>query len=144
MVISLSDEETTNINIILDSTLLVLDSGELLWSPNRGHQDRWENDVLFAGWIVALNSMFLSLYDDYIYTIQSKNQNSIIVMYAKPENNWFLIVRSSYTEKSAVYDLLDELGETLSIGLGSNLAHDSANLDMIDYVVDNVVSSFSG
>ncbi|MGC9780144.1 MAG: hypothetical protein HZR80_12945 [Candidatus Heimdallarchaeota archaeon] len=131
-------------NVILDSTVLVLDSGELLWSPNRGHQDKWDADVLFAGLMVALNQMFSSIYKDNVYTIQSKNQMSIIVMYTNPENNWHLIARSSYTEKSAIYDLLEELGETLTIGLGSTLSHESANLDMIDYVIDNVISSFSG
>ena len=131
-------------NVILDSTVLVLDSGELLWSPNRGHHDKWDEDVLFAGLMVALNQMFFSIYNDNVYTIQSKNQQSIIVMYTNPENNWHLIARSSYTEKSAIYDLLEELGDTLTIGLGSNLSHDSANLDMIDYVIDNVISSFSG
>ena len=131
-------------NIILDSTVLVLDSGELLWSPNRGQQDKWEEDVLFAGLMVALNQLFFSIYKDSVYTVQSKNQQSLIVMYAKPENNWYLVARSSYTEKSAIYGLLEELGDTLTIGLGSTLTHDSANLDMIDYVVDNVVSSFSG
>jgi hypothetical protein len=65
-------------------------------------------------------------------------------MYTNPDNNWYLIARSRYTEKSAIYDLLEELGDTLTIGLGNILAHDSANLDMIDYVVDNVISSFSG
>lgn len=130
-------------NVILDSTVLVLDSGELLWSPNRNHQDKWDADVLFAGLMVALNQMFSSIYNDSVYTIQSKNQMSIIVMYTNPENNWHLIARSSYTEKSAIYDLLEELGDTLTIGLGSTLSHDSANLDMIDYVIDNVISSFS-
>ena len=130
-------------NVILDSTVLVLDSGELLWSPNRSHQDKWDADVLFAGLMVALNQMFSSIYNDSVYTIQSKNQMSIIVMYTNPENNWHLIARSSYTEKSAIYDLLEELGDTLTIGLGSTLSHDSANLDMIDYVIDNVISSFS-
>ncbi|MFW9921678.1 MAG: hypothetical protein ACFFDW_00115 [Candidatus Thorarchaeota archaeon] len=131
-------------NTILDSTVLVLDSGELLWSPNRGHSDKWEEDVLFSGLMVALNQMFSSIYNDNVYTIQSKNQESIIVMYSNVENNWFLITRSSYTEKSAIYNLVEELGETLTIGLGKILSHDSANLDMIDYVVDNVISSFSG
>ena len=78
-------------NTILDATLLVLDSGELLWSPNRGHQDQWESDVLFSGLMVALNQMFSSVYGDNVYTIQSKNQTSVIVMYSNPENNWFLI-----------------------------------------------------
>ncbi|MBK5112922.1 MAG: hypothetical protein KGD59_14540 [Candidatus Heimdallarchaeota archaeon] len=139
-------ENTNNIDtsIILDTTVLALDSGELLWSPNRGHQEKWEGDVLFAGLMVALNQMFSSIYDDNVYTIQSKNQSSIIVMYSNPDNNWFLIARSKYTEKSAIYDLLEELGDTLTIGLGNILTHDSANLDMIDYVVDNVISSFSG
>lgn len=131
-------------NAILDSTVLVLDSGELLWSPNRGTQEKWEEDVLFAGLMVALNQLFSSLYNENIYTIQSKDQRSIIVMYSKPENNWYLIARSRYTEKSVIYDLMEELGDTLSIGLGSTLSHDSANLDMIDYVIDNVISSFSG
>lgn len=131
-------------NIILDSTVLVLDSGELLWSPNRAEPDRWEEDVLFSGLMVALNQMFSSIYNDNVFTIQSKNQSSIIVMYSNPENNWYLIARSRYTEKSAIYDLVEELGDTLSIGLGSSLSHASANLDMIDYVVDNVISSFSG
>ncbi|MEA2070812.1 MAG: hypothetical protein U9O98_05920 [Asgard group archaeon] len=139
-------EETNNeySSAIIDSTVLVLDSGELLWSPNRGHQDKWDEDVLFSGLMVALNQMFSSIYDENVYTIQSKNQNSIIVMYSNEANNWYLIARSSYIEKSAVYDLVEELGETLTIGLGNNLSHDSANLDMIDYVVDNVISSFSG
>jgi len=131
-------------NTILDSTVLVLDSGELLWSPNRGQQEKWEEDVLFAGLMVALNQLFSSLYNENIFTIQSKNQRSIIVMYSNPSNYWYLIARSRYTEKSVIYDLLEELGETLAIGLGSTLSHDSANLDMIDYVVDNVISSFSG
>jgi len=131
-------------NAILDSTVLVLDSGELLWSPNRGTQEKWEEDGLFAGGMVALNQLFSSLYNENIYTIQSKDQRSIIVMYSKPENNWYLIARSRYTEKSVIYDLMEELGDTLSIGLGSTLSHDSANLDMIDYVIDNVISSFSG
>jgi hypothetical protein len=139
-------ENTNNLDtsIILDTTVLALDSGELLWSPNRGHQEKWEGDVLFAGLMVALNQMFSSIYDDNVYTIQSKNQSSIIVMYSNPDNNWYLIARSKYTEKSAIYDLLEELGDTLTIGLGNILTHDSANLDMIDYVVDNVISSFSG
>jgi len=141
----LSEEASNEItNTILDSTVLVLDSGELLWSPNRGHQDRWDEDVLFAGLMVALNQLFFSLYNDNVYTIQSKNQTSIIVMYANPDNNWYLIARSRYTEKSVIYSLLEELGDTLTIGLGSTLTHESANLDMIDYVVDNVISSFSG
>lgn len=131
-------------NTILDSTVLVLDSGELLWSPNRADSEKWEEDVLFSGLMVALNQMFSSIYGDNIFTIQSKNQMSIIVMFSNPENNWHLIARSRYTEKSAIYDLVEELGETLTIGLGSNLSHDSGNLDMIDYVVDNVISSFSG
>jgi len=133
-----------NPNTILDATLLVLNSGELLWSPNRGHQDQWEADVLFSGLMVALNQMFSSVYGDNVYTIQSKNQTSVIVMYSNPENNWYLIARSSYTEKTAIFDLVEELGETLSIGLGDTLSQDSANLDMIDYVIDNVISSFSG
>ncbi len=136
------NNETTN--IILDSTVLVLDSGELLWSPNRGQVEKWDEDVLFSGLMVALNQMFASLYKDQIYTIQSKNQQSIIVMYSNPKNNWYLIARSRYTEKSAIYDLVAELGETLTIGLGNNLSHESGNLDMIDYVIDNVISSFSG
>ena len=136
------NNETTN--IILDSTVLVLDSGELLWSPNRGQAEKWDEDVLFSGLMVALNQMFASLYNDQIYTIQSKNQQSIIVMYSNPKNNWYLIARSRYTEKSAIYDLVAELGETLTIGLGNNLSHESGNLDMIDYVIDNVISSFSG
>ena len=136
------NNETTN--IILDSTVLVLDSGELLWSPNRGQVEKWDEDVLFSGLMVALNQMFTSLYNDQIYTIQSKNQQSIIVMYSNPKNNWYLIARSRYTEKSAIYDLVAELGETLTIGLGNNLSHESGNLDMIDYVIDNVISSFSG
>ena len=136
--------EEIDSNVILDSTLLVLDSGELLWSPNRGHQDKWEEDVLFSGLMVALNQMFASVYNDNVYTIQSRNQSSIIVMYSNPDNNWFLIARSRYTEKSAIYDLVDELGETLTIGLGNQLSHDAANLDMMDYVIDNVISSFSG
>jgi len=135
-------DETTN--TIFDTTVLVLDSGELLWSPNRGHQEKWEGDVLFAGLMVALNQMFSSIYNDNVFIIQSKNQSSIIVMYTNPDNNWYLIARSKYTEKSAIYDLLEELGDTLTIGLGNILTHDSANLDMIDYVVDNVISSFSG
>jgi hypothetical protein len=135
------DEAT---NTIFDTTVLVLDSGELLWSPNRGHQEKWEGDVLFAGLMVALNQMFSSIYNDDVFIIQSKNQASIIVMYTNPDNNWYLIARSRYTEKSAIYDLLEELGDTLTIGLGNILTHDSANLDMIDYVVDNVISSFSG
>ncbi len=135
-------DETTN--TIFDTTVLALDSGELLWSPNRGHQEKWEGDVLFAGLMVALNQMFSSIYDDNVFIIQSKNQSSIIVMYTNPDNNWYLIARSKYTEKSAIYDLLEELGDTLTIGLGNILTHDSANLDMIDYVVDNVISSFSG
>ena len=136
------NKETTN--VILDSTVLVLDSGELLWSPNRGQAEKWDEDVLFSGLMVALDQMFNSLYDDHIYTIQNKNQQSIIVMYSNPENNWYLIARSRYTEKSAIYDLVAELGETLTIGLGHTLSHDSGNLDMIDYVIDNVISSFSG
>ncbi|MHA1121827.1 MAG: hypothetical protein ACTSPC_03360 [Candidatus Heimdallarchaeota archaeon] len=132
-----------NPNTILDSTLLVLDSGELLWSPNRNDQEKWEEDVLFSGLMVALNTMFSSIYGDNIFTIQSKNQMSIIVMYSNPDNNWHLVARSSYTEKTAIYDLVEELGETLSIGLGDTLTQDSANLDMIDYVIDNVISSFS-
>lgn len=143
MVIKLSDTDN-NPNAILDAILLVLDSGELLWSPNRKHQDKWEEDVLFSGLMVALNAMFSSLYIDNVYSIQSKNQMSVIVMYSNPDNNWYLVARSSYTEKTAIYDLVEELGETLSIGLGDTLAHDSANLDMIDYVIDNVISSFSG
>lgn len=135
-------DETTN--TIFDTTVLALDSGELLWSPNRGHQEKWEGDVLFAGLMVALNQMFSSIYNDNVFIIQSKNQSSIIVMYTNPDNNWYLIARSKYTEKSAIYDLLEELGDTLTIGLGNILTHDSANLDMIDYVVDNVISSFSG
>jgi len=135
------DEAT---NTIFDTTVLVLDSGELLWSPNRGHQEKWEGDVLFAGLMVALNQMFSSIYNDNVFIIQSKNQASIIVMYTNPDNNWYLIARSRYTEKSAIYDLLEELGDTLTIGLGNILTHDSANLDMIDYVVDNVINSFSG
>ncbi|MCE7744714.1 MAG: hypothetical protein GPJ52_06225 [Candidatus Heimdallarchaeota archaeon] len=131
-------------NTIFDTTVLALDSGELLWSPNRGHQEKWEADVLFAGLMVALNHMFFSIYNDNVFIIQSKNQASIIVMYTNPDNNWYLIARSKYTEKSAIYDLLEELGDTLTIGLGNILTHDSANLDMIDYVVDNVISSFSG
>ena len=137
---ALSDDSKT----ILDSTVLVLNSGELLWSPNRNHQERWDEDVLFAGLMVALNQMFFSIYNDNVFTIQSKNQTSIIVMYINPSNNWYLIARSRYTEKKAIYDLLEELGETLTIGLGNTLTHDSANLDIIDYVVDNVISSFSG
>ena len=141
----MSEEKPNTVpNIILDSTVLVLDSGELLWSPNRAHQDKWDEDVLFAGLMVALNQLFSSLYGDNVYTIQSKNQASIIVMYSNPENNWYLIARSSYAKKSAIYELLAELGDTLTIGLGSTLSHDSGNLDMIDYVIDNVVSSFSG
>lgn len=135
------DEAT---NTIFDTTVLALDSGELLWSPNRGNQEKWEADVLFAGLMVAVNQMFSSIYNDNVFTIQSKNQASIIVMYTNPDNNWYLIARSRYTEKSAIYDLLEELGDTLTIGLGNILTHDSANLDMIDYVVDNVISSFSG
>ncbi len=131
-------------NVILDTTVLALDSGELLWSPNRGNQEKWEADVLFAGLMVAVNQMFSSIYNDNVFTIQSKNQASIIVIYTNPDNNWYLIARSRYTEKSAIYDLLEELGDTLTIGLGNILTHDSANLDMIDYVVDNVISSFSG
>ncbi|TFG01720.1 MAG: hypothetical protein EU542_06505 [Promethearchaeota archaeon] len=130
-------------NQILDSTVLVLDSGELLWSPNRGHQEKWEEDVLFSGLMVALNQMFQSIYHDSIFSIMNKTQTSVIVMYSNPENNWYLIARSNYTEKSAIYELVQELGDTLSIGLGNTLSHDSANLDMIDYVVDNVVSSFA-
>ncbi len=142
---SLTAEQPRGVsNAILDSTVLVLDSGELLWSPNRGTQEKWEEDVLFAGLMVALNQLFSSLYNENIYTIQSKDQRSIIVMYSKPENNWYLIARSRYTEKSVIYDLMEELGDTLSIGLGPTLSHDSANLDMIDYVIDNVISSFSG
>lgn len=133
-----------NSNTILDSILIALDSGELLWSPNRGHQDKWDEDVLFAGLMVALNQLFFSLYGDNVYTIQSKNQTSVIVMYSNPDNNWYLIARSSYTEKSVIYDLLAELGDTLTISLGSNLSHDSGNLDMIDLVIDNIISSFSG
>jgi len=136
------NKETTN--IILDSTVLVLDSGELLWSPNRGQQEKWDADVLFSGLMVALNQMFTSLYKDHIYTIQNKDQQSIIVMYTNPKNNWYLIARSSYTEKTSIYDLVEELGDTLTIGLGNNLSHESGNLDMIDYVIDNVISSFSG
>ncbi|MHA1188443.1 MAG: hypothetical protein ACTSXA_11365 [Candidatus Heimdallarchaeota archaeon] len=136
------NNETTN--IILDSTVLVLDSGELLWSPNRGQAEKWDEDVLFSGLMVALNQMFASLYNDHIYTIQSKNQQSIIVMYSNPKNNWYLIARSRYAKKSAIYDLVAELGETLTIGLGNNLSHESGNLDMIDYVIANVISSFSG
>ncbi|NHJ31781.1 MAG: hypothetical protein FK732_02855 [Asgard group archaeon] len=139
-----SNEQNDVTNTIFDTTVLALDSGELLWSPNRGQQDKWEEDVLFAGLMVALNQMFSSIYNDNVYTIQSKNQASIIVMYTNPNNNWCLIARSRYTEKSAIYDLLEELGDTLTIGLGNILTHDSANLDMIDYVVDNVISSFSG
>ena len=139
----MSDAEY-NPNTILDATLLVLNSGELLWSPNRGHQEKWEEDVLFSGLMVALNQMFSSVYGDNVYTIQSKNQTSVIVMYSNHENNWYLIARSSYTEKTAIFDLVEELGETLSIGLGDTLSQDSANLDMIDYVIDNVISSFSG
>ena len=140
----MSDNSEFDPNVILDSTVLVLDSGELLWSPNRADQERWEEDVLFSGLMVALNQMFSSIYGNNIYTIQSKDLISIIVMYSNPENNWHLIARSRYMEKTAIYDLVEELGETLTIGLGSNLSHDSANLDMIDYVVDNVISSFSG
>ncbi|MBD3191682.1 MAG: hypothetical protein GF308_13625 [Candidatus Heimdallarchaeota archaeon] len=136
--------DETETESILDSIVLVLDSGELLWSPNRGDEDKWEADVLFSGLMVALNQMFYSLYKDHVFAIQSKSQQSIIVMYTNPETNWYLIARSSYTEKSAIYDLVQELGETLTIGLGVNLSHDSSNLDMIDYVVDNVISSFSG
>ncbi|MHA1500603.1 MAG: hypothetical protein ACTSSB_02045 [Candidatus Heimdallarchaeota archaeon] len=94
--------------------------------------------------MVALNQMFTSLYKDHIYTIQNKDQQSIIVMYTNPKNNWYLIARSSYTEKTSIYDLVEELGDTLTIGLGNNLSHESGNLDMIDYVIDNVISSFSG
>ncbi len=141
----MSDEATNGVtNTILDSTVLALDTGELLWSPNRGHQEKWDEDVLFAGLMIALNQMHHSLYDDDIYAIQSKNQSSLIVMYTNPKNNWHLIARSRYTEKSIIFDLVEELGETLTIGLGTSLSHDSANLDMIDYVVDNVISSFSG
>ncbi len=141
----MSDNDHNDLtNTIFDTTVLALDSGELLWSPNRGQQEKWEADVLFAGLMVALNQMFSSIYNDTVYTIQSKNQASIIVMYSNPDNNWHLIARSRYTEKSAIYDLLEELGDTLTIGLGNILTHDSANLDMIDYVVDNVISSFSG
>ncbi|NPE08350.1 MAG: hypothetical protein GNW80_08730 [Asgard group archaeon] len=141
----MSDNDQSDLtNTILDTTVLALDSGELLWSPNRGHQEKWETDVLFAGLMVALNQMFYSIYNDNVFIIQSKNQASIIVMYTNPDNNWYLIARSKYTEKSAIYDLLEELGDTLTIGLGNILTHDSANLDMIDYVVDNVISSFSG
>jgi hypothetical protein len=144
MVMQMSDPATSgDSESIIDSVVLVLDSGELLWSPNRGHQDRWEGDVLFAGLMVALNQMFSSIYNDNVYAIQSKNQTSIIVMYTNPENNWYIIARSSYKEKSSVYDLVEELGDTLTIGLGNKLSHDSSNLDMIDYVVDNVISSFS-
>ena len=100
--------------------------------------------MLFSGLMVALNQMFASVYSDNVFTIQSKSQKSVIVMYSNPDNNWYLIARSSYMEKSAIYGLLEELGETLTIGLGSTLSHDSSNLDMIDYVVDNVISSFSG
>ncbi len=141
----MSDNDHNDLtNTIFDTTVLVLDSGELLWSPNRGQQEKWEADVLFAGLMVALNQMFSSIYNDNVFIIQSKNQASIIVMYTNPDNNWYLIARSKYTEKSAIYDLLEELGDTLTIGLGNILTHDSANLDMIDYVVDNVISSFSG
>ncbi|MHA1557800.1 MAG: hypothetical protein ACTSPM_12815, partial [Candidatus Heimdallarchaeota archaeon] len=79
-------ETDSNPNTILDSTLLVLDSGELLWSPNRNDQEKWEEDVLFSGLMVALNTMFSSIYGDNIFTIQSKNQMSIIVMYSNPDN----------------------------------------------------------
>jgi hypothetical protein len=144
-VFKLSEEASNEVtNIILDSIILVLDSGELLWSQNRGHQDKWDEDVLFAGLMVALNQLFYSIYKDNVYTIQSKTQTSLIVMYVNPDNNWYLIARSRYTEKSVIYSLLEELGDTLSIGLGSTLTHESANLDMIDYVIDNVISSFSG
>ncbi|MHA1211493.1 MAG: hypothetical protein ACTSSH_03435 [Candidatus Heimdallarchaeota archaeon] len=137
-------EELKNTNIMLDSTVLALDSGELLWSPNRGSQEKWDGDVLFAGLMVALNQMHYSLYNDHVHAIQSKNQTSLIVMYTNPNNNWVLIARSRYTEKSIIFELVEELGDTLTIGLGNVLSHDAANLDMIDYVVDNVISSFSG
>ncbi len=45
---------------------------------------------------------------------------------------------------NGITKVYEELGDTLTIGLGNILTHDSANLDMIDYVVDNVISSFSG
>jgi len=140
----LSETNGIDPSIILDTTVLVLDSGELLWSPNRGHQEQWEEDVLFAGLMVALNQLYNSIYDDNVFTVQSKNQSSIIVMYTNPKNNWYLIARSRYMEKSIIYELVEELGETLTIGLGNNLSHDSGNLDMVDYVIDNVISSFSG